>query len=525
VRVADHHHGHGPGEHVHAPAALPADPVPSPGDDREFGWYAGDHHIHTMFSRDAMYSIDDQVRRARECGLDWMVITDHGGPDHAKQSVALATPLIAQARRDHPVLVFQGMEWNVPGAEHATFIAPDHADTPDLLQRFEAAFDGDVVAAIQNPTGPRLIEHSLQGGPEAEQLGLDALAWLVAELRTGTVGEALVLSNHPMRTGRVSPSKVRGWRDAAPGVFVGWEGAPGHQAAALPAPQGRGRGRGQYDESPGRWSFPGYDLDQYRTWGGFDAATARMGGLWDSLLAEGLPWWVTANSDNHFDIGDTVRVGHPERAHYVEHGHRGQPVETGVVQSGYVDFAPGHYSRTVVGATGRSYREVMAALREGRAFAVHGGLVRAVEARVRAGEGPGVTFGARTAVRRGGDVEVELRLDPATAPNGGGEVPRSVRWDVIVGTVTGRVADTERDLWQAPGTRVVESFEVPTHAVGRQVFRTTLRGVADPLYVRFRGSDGRHADADGHPRVDRIGDSDPWDDLWCYTNPVFVDVV
>jgi hypothetical protein len=104
-------------------------------------------------------------------------------------------------------------------------------------------------------------------------------------------------------------------------------------------------------------------------------------------------------------------------------------------------------------------------------------------------------------------------------------VPRSARWDVIVGTVTGRVADVDRDLFEAPGTRVVESFEVPAHATGPQVFRTVLRGVADPLYVRFRGSDGKHADADGHPRVDRIGDSDPWDDLWCYTNPVFVDVV
>ena len=511
--------------HSEGQSAPFVDPVSSDGDAREFAWYAGDHHIHTMFSRDAMYSVDDQVRRGAECGLDWMVLTDHGGPDHAKQSVALQTPLIAQAREDHPVLVFQGMEWNIPGAEHATVIAPNHERTPELLQAFERRFDGDVVAAVQNPTGPRLIHHSYEAGAAAEQLGLDALAWLVEELRRGTVDEALVLSNHPMRTGRVSPSKVRGWRDAAPGVFVGWEGAPGHQAAALAAPRSRARGRGQYDESPGPLSFPGYDRDQYRTWGGFDAGTARMGGVWDSLLAEGLPWWVTANSDNHFDTGDTWRVGNPGREHYLEHGHRGQPVDTGRVQHGYVDFAPGFYSRTVVGADHRDYRSVMAGLRNGRVFVVHGGLVRAVEGRVRAGgEGPGVTFGARTTVRRGGDVEVELLIDPATAPNGGGEVPRSARWDVIVGTVTGRVADTDRDLFSAPGTRVVESFEVSPRATGRQRFTTTLRGVADPLYVRFRGSDGRHADADGHPRVDRVGDSDPWDDLWCYTNPVFVDV-
>ena len=49
--------------------------------------------------------------------------------------------------------------------------------------------DGDVLAARQNPTGPRLIEHSVQGGPEAEQLGLDALAWLVEELRSAVTAE------------------------------------------------------------------------------------------------------------------------------------------------------------------------------------------------------------------------------------------------------------------------------------------------------------------------------------------------
>jgi len=27
--------------------------------------------------------------------------------------------------------------------------------------------------------------------------------------------------------------------------------------------------------------------------------TATVGGLWDSLLAEGKPWWITANSDSH----------------------------------------------------------------------------------------------------------------------------------------------------------------------------------------------------------------------------------
>ncbi|GAA4992104.1 histidinol-phosphatase [Kineococcus glutinatus] len=513
--------------HPHLPGPQP-EPA-SDGDDRTFAWYAGDHHIHTTFSRDAMYSVDDQVRRGQECGLDWMVITDHGGPDHAKLSVAAQAPAIAAARERWSPLVFQGMEWNIPGAEHATLIVPPHERTVGFLQEFERRWDGDVLAAHSNPGGPELIRHSVEGTDTARRLGLEALAWLRAELERGTVDTALVLSNHPMRTGRLAPSRIRQWRDAAPGLFVGWEGAPGHQAAALPAPYGRGRGRGQYDESPGTWSFPGYDALQYRTWGGFDAATARVGGLWDSLLAEGLPWWITANSDNHFDHMDTVVVGEPSRAFYEAHGHRGSPVETGRAQHGYVDFAPGFYSRTYVGAERREHRSVMAALRAGRAFVVHGGLLDAIEVRVRPGSGegaagPGVTFGARTRIARGDDVRVEVLLDPASRPNGAGEVPQVARVDVVVGTVTGKVADAEADLFEAPGTRVVETFEVPARARGRQRFEVVLRQVADPLYVRLRASDGRRCRADGHPLADEIGNSDPWADLWSYTNPVFVDV-
>ncbi|WP_351228681.1 hypothetical protein [Streptomyces sp. NPDC002133] len=31
---------------------------------------------------------------------------------------------------------------------------------------------------------------------------------------------------------------------------------------------------------------------------GFDQMTARVGGLWDSLLGEGRRWWITATSDS-----------------------------------------------------------------------------------------------------------------------------------------------------------------------------------------------------------------------------------
>ncbi|MER8155563.1 hypothetical protein [Streptomyces sp. NPDC094472] len=34
--------------------------------------------------------------------------------------------------------------------------------------------------------------------------------------------------------------------------------------------------------------------------------TATVGGLWDSLLAEGRPWWITADSDSHNVYADTA---------------------------------------------------------------------------------------------------------------------------------------------------------------------------------------------------------------------------
>ena len=123
------------------------------------------------------------------------------------------------------------------------------------------------------------------------------------------VDDALFLANHPARKGIDSPHEIRGWRDAQPRIAVGMEGAPGHQAAGIPAPHGAGSGRGGYDNSPTAASFPAYPLESYRTWGGFDWMTATVGGLWDSLLAEGKPWWITANSDSHMIYGDTSQRG------------------------------------------------------------------------------------------------------------------------------------------------------------------------------------------------------------------------
>lgn len=496
---------------------------PYGGNDR---WYAGDHHIHTKYSPDAQYEVATQVANARKYGLDWLVITDHGGVAHQKFAIDQVTPDIERARaRYRDMLVYQGLEWNIPGAEHATVFLPPGRDTVDILRAFEAAYDGGILSTPVSAGGLGRIQRSTSA--DGEPYALAALRYLDAQVFAGRVEIALMLANHPARRGVDSPHELRGWRDAAPDVAIGMEGAPGHQASAITeANGGRGDGRGYYDGSPSADSFPGYAPtsaeNPYRTYGGFDWMTAKLGGVWDSMLAEGRPWTITATSDSHQVFDDTFVPG---SQNYDQTGSRGAPVDTGVRQV-YGDYWPGQYSSTLVGASSRSYVDIMRGLQAGKVVAVHGRLVDGLDLRVRArtsGDQRGVSIGGRTFVRRGTDVEVTIEVTLAGRPNFGGFVPKLAKVDLIAGPVTGPVAD--RDAMSAPGTAVVETFQVPAKARGRIRFTHVFRKVDGPFYLRLRGSDGNRLDSAGNPLMDVVGDDDPWTDLWFYANPVFVDVV
>jgi hypothetical protein len=490
---------------------------------RRLRFYAGDHHIHTIYSGDGRYTVQDQAAKAREFGLDWIVVTDHGGPNHQKLSVDLVAPEIEDTRRLHPdLLVYQGLEWNIPAAEHGTVFLPPGPDAVEILRAFEGAYDGYVLA--DRGVVARAMSHD--GEPHA----LDALRFLDAQVRSGRTQMALMIANHPARRGLDSPHEIRGWRDTAPRVAVGMEGGPGHQAAGIPlAGGGLGRHRAFYDLGPTADSFPGYHPspteNPYRTYGGFDWMTAKVGGVWDALLAEGLPWWVTATSDSHHVFLDTLVPGGQD---YATTGSRGRPVDSGVPQI-EGDFWPGYYSATLVGAASRSYLDVMRGLQTGQVVAVHGRLIDGLDVRVRTvtdsdgdGDRHGVTLGGRTWVRRGEDVELTVEVQTAAGPNHGGEVPRLATVDVISGPVTGMAQN--RDALAAPSTSVVRRFEVGGKT-GRVRFAHTFSRVEHPFYLRLRGSDGRKTDADGHPTIDEPGNAPPFDDLWFYANPIFVDVI
>jgi hypothetical protein len=481
-----------------------------------FLWLSGDHHIHTQYSSDGKYRVGDQVRQGARHGLDWMVITDHGSETHAKIGVEKVNPDIKEARAAHQdTLVFQGLEWNIPAAEHGTVFVHPGKNEVSVLKQFETSYDGSVKGASDST-------------PANEALAVAGLNFLAEQVQRRKVKDALMLANHPARRGVDSPHEIRGWRDATGSgrqIAIGFEGAPGHQAAGIAAPLGMGRARGIYDNSPSANSFAGYPLESYRTWGGFDWMTATVGGLWDSLLAEGKPWWITANSDSHQVYTDTAVRGGPD-SDFTANGRHTAPVYGGKVDLTQGDYWPGQYSRTHVGADGFSYAAVMDGIRAGRIWVDHGGLIAGLDARV-SGGGRWATLGGALHVKKGTKVTVTIDVALAGGPNWAGFVPELDRVDVILGDVTGAVKD--KDTFTAPTAKVVRSYEVGKSS-GTVRLTYSLGAVDRPLYVRFRGTDGNRSatglmgaavDPAG-PAVDVVGDADPWRDLWFYSNPVWV---
>jgi len=502
-----------------APAAATERRGGAKGDSsQQYQWLAGDHHIHTQYSPDAMYRVVDQVQHAAAFGLDWMVITDHGTVQHAKIGVEKVNPDIVKARSQFKdaMLVFQGLEWNIPAAEHGTVFVHPGKNEVTVLKEFENGFDGSVRGTSAS-------------SPANELEALKGLDFLAASISSGRVKDAMFFANHPSRRGVDSPHEIRGWRERQPEVALGMEGAPGHQAAGIPTRQlGPGSGRGFYDNAPSSNSFAGYPPESYVTYGGFDWMTSTVGGLWDSLLAEGTPWWITSNSDAHNIWLDEATRG--PGSDFANNGFYNDPVHgtAGPVTTNG-DFWPGFYSRTHVGAERYSYAAVMDALRAGRVWVDHGGLIDGLDMSVRrrGARGPGSPIGSVVTPRKGDRLELVAVIDQATLPNWAQFVPQLARVDVIKGSVTGPA--TDKDSIVAPTAKVVLQQDV-SGTTGRVVITYDLGRVDQPFYVRVRGTDGnRSAVGLRGPKVDPVGpavdvkgDADPWVDLWFYTNPIWV---
>ncbi len=451
--------------------------------DAERRWLAGDHHIHSQFSvgwektnppkpiigGDAIYPIPKNAEMARQFGLEWIVATDHGGPNHSKINLEQAYPALIASREEVPeVIQFHGMELNTPGADHSSLIVPHTPDEAAHLHAFESRFD----KLEAWPTDPER---------DTEAIMLDALAFAATLPQ-----KPVVIAHHPSRSatalgayGLTSPAELRAWNDAAPDIAVGMEGAPGHQAAELLKAETK-------SEYPA-WVFSrGAYGRGYPTLGGFDQMTARVGGFWDSMLAEGRRWWITANSDSH--------------VHYTEGG---------------IDFWPGEYSKTYVHAL-KEHADILDGIRQGRVFVTTGDLVSELYVTVSQMAGKAAMGGVLTSLTDE-PVEVVIRFKDPDGANAAGRDPSVTRVDLIVGEVTGPQQAPDRD--EHKEVRVAARFtsEDWRSEGGFTVIRHSLHLKA-PSYLRVRGTN--LAD-EFEPEPDEPGE-DPWSDLWFYSNPVFV---
>lgn len=479
-----------------------------------YQWLAGDHHVHTQYSNDGLYRVTDQVAHASAFGLDWMVITDHGGERHSKIGVEKVNPDIRAAREGFgDLLIFQGVEWNIPAAEHGTVFVHPGDNEVAVLRDFESRYDGAVTTTTASTEANEA--HAIAG-----------LTYLAEAVTAKRVSDAIFFANHPARKGLDSPHEIRAWRESQPTIAVGMEGAPGHQAAGIAAPNGPGGGRGHYANDPTSSSFAAYPAESYRTFGGFDWMTATVGGLWDSLLAEGKPWWITANSDSHSVY--TEGSVHGTGTDFDTNGFHADPVYGSPLNVENADFWPGYFSRTHVGASDFSYASVMSGLRAGRIWVDHGGLIQGLQVSARtSGSSGGATLGETLWVKRGAAVELVITVELAGSPNWAQFIPTLARIDVIAGEVTGIASD--KDTFTAPQTRVMKSFEVNRSS---GTFTVTYKAPAAdrPRYYRIRGTDGKRSavgllgasiDPSG-PAMDLLGSADPWQDLWFYANPIWV---
>jgi hypothetical protein len=531
-------------------------------------WLSGDFHQHTLYT-DGSTTFDFVMEKDNEFGLDWWANSEHGGSrnrdgegvkwlDTTKYPVNpvlgdnaasgnmwrwqslrdFVFPDILDARALYPDRkIFSGLEWNVPGHEHCStaIVAKDAS----AISAFEFQFDksdtdksrtGEVTPygtlAKQNGRDP-LTQATKPVGSDRHADAIAACKWMEDQFKARTIDNGWIIFAHIERAGVFKTGSsdggyniehFRDFNNAAPHVCFGFEGAPGHQVNDF---RGLGNTVTCADGTCTSGDFGG-------TYGGVGYYTAKVGGLWDTLLGEGRRWFNYANSDYH--------------AHWTAGGD---------------DFYPGEYQKTYVHVVDKNrdgeqdLDEIADGLRSGNAYFVHGDLIDHLE------------FSAESRMNTasmGGTLNIKdwrwfreplvltIKFKSPASNNCVADgtfvkdcpPPIVDHIDLIAGKITGKIDPSSPDYTKATNetTKVIATFTADdwrTDGHGYNVITYRIKDLDDSMYFRLRGTNVPvntldETDEAGNPLPDALvtanqginGAQEAWNDLWFYSNPIFV---
>lgn len=514
----------------------------------EPGYIAGDFHQHTTFS-DGSNPFATVMAKNNEFGLDWWANSEHGG----KFNKNAAGPILTsgfdtgayaqfwdvlgigilgdptglssshtnmwrwQSLRDFSFAdlqtaraiytnktLIQGVEWNVPGHEHCSVSIIANEFGPGANAQAAAQFeylwdanDADVSGGLAQGWAGKITVNN-------HAKATNAVAWMQANYPS----QGWTVFAHPERKGYGSAGggySVADFRDlnnAGPSVAIGFESMPGHQKES---------GRGGY----------GTGAAGGGTYGGCGIYAAKVGGLWDAMLGEGRSFWLFASSDFHNTGGD---------------------------------FWPGEYQKNysyvadkTVADSSEAAQQIANSLRSGRNWVVEGDLIDSLEFTA-----AGAVMGSKVFITNN-TVTLNITVhDPEGINNGpaGHNMPVLNHIDVIAGEFGGLIAPTNSAYTNAENAtaRVIARFDgaggvTDTAGLtstawadlggGWKQMTLTFDTQNKSSYFRLRGSNlglgvANETDGAGNPLSDTlVGPNDAtkaFDDLWFYSNPVFVQV-
>jgi hypothetical protein len=515
-------------------------------------WLSGDFHQHTFYT-DGGTTFDFVMEKDNYYGLDWWANSEHGGERVQNGNNKLWDEVLLPAQiqgvikssgghrlmyrwqslRDYvypDILrtrllypdrkIASGVEWNVPGHEHCSVGVVSQYFGPLAVSAFEYQFDksdSDTSRTGEWTPFGTLVKKNGAGKTNGIDRHADAVAacqWMQDQLNSGMVDNAWIVFAHIERAGVFKTGSSDGGYDinhfrdlnnAGPEVCFGFEGAPGHQQN----PSGRG-GFGSGAVGGG-------------TYGGVGYYTAKVGGLWDALLGEGRHWFNYASSDYHL--------------HWTAGGD---------------DFYPGEYQKNWTYVVDQdkdgdfSLSEIAEGLRSGNSFHVMGDLVTALEftatSRLRqASMGEDLNLTDWPWLNEPLVLTIKFKSPETNNCQVIGDMTSCAKpvvdhIDLIAGDITGLIDPSSPDYTKATNesTKVIATFTAKDWRKDRDgynVINYRIKDMDKNMYFRLRGTNmppntPGQTDAYGNPLLDTAGTvhgaQEAWNDLWFYSNPIFV---